>query len=260
MEFGPLQYRIPPVPLRCVNERYYPGMFGDFTKVIEAHLVQLRRNSDWERREKARFFEYLLTQIDAEQYAQLQDAYLRPVVQDASYLKYLDCVSWFEHKFRFAHQLGLDKKPPMRILDLGTGPGHFLVIARFYGHEAVGTERQDHADTMRATHFYNKLAELYRIERIRHRVLPYQEVSDLPSDFQLVTAFSVAFNWHNRTPWDRDQWDFFLRSLSQHVLTAGGELFMTLIRNKLTKESWEYLVSKAKWVDEPERYVLIEHP
>ena len=256
MEFRPPQYRIPPVPLRYVNERYYPGVFGDFTQVVEAHLGQLRRNSDSESTEKARFFEYLLTQVDAERYAELQDAYLRSMFHDQAFLKYLDAISWFEHKLSYAYQLELDKKPPTRILDLGTGPGHFLVIARFYGHEAIGTEIPGERWS---TNFYDELAELYRIERIRHRVLPYQELSDLPSGFQLVTAFSVAFNCaYGGKPWDRDAWDFFLRSLNQHVLAARGALFMTLMKEKLTKESWDYLVSKAKWVDGREFQVLIE--
>jgi len=110
------QYRIKPVPLRYVSEVYYPGVFGDFESTVQNRIRVLRAEPSWLNEEKARFFEYLLKHVDAEKYASLQDEYLQPPI-DRGCLKYIDPISWFEHKFAFAHLLELHKKPPMRILD-----------------------------------------------------------------------------------------------------------------------------------------------
>ena len=249
-------YRIAPVSLRYVSQIYYPGVFGNFTETVRSRITALRAEPSWLNEEKARFFEYLLTQVDAGKYGQLQDTYLVPPV-DRGCLKYLDPISWFEHKFVFAHLLELHKRPPMKILDLGTGPGHFMVIARFYGHEAVGTDLPDGAD-QDPSHFYKALADIYHTKRVAHRIEPNTEVADLPRRADLVTGFSVAFNLSRGTLWDNPRWDFFLRSLKRHVLTDGGMLFMTLMNKKLDEAVWSHLKAKAAWSTDREKQILIK--
>ena len=122
-----------------MDEVHYLGVFGHFTDVVERRLDALHHEDDPLAHEKTRFFEHLLAMVDVARFERLQDAYIRSPGR-RGFIKYLDPVTWFEHKFAFAHFLGLHERAPMRILDLGTGSGHFMVIARFYGHEVVGTD------------------------------------------------------------------------------------------------------------------------
>lgn len=251
------KYRITPVPLRYVSEVYYPGVFGNFVDTISKRLDVLRREPSWLNSEKYRFYEYLLSQVDTERYGRIQDEYLRPPMTSGC-LKYLDPVSWFEHKFEFAHLLEFHKKPPMKILDFGTGPGHFLVIARFYGHEAIGTELPDHVMKSDVSRFYKALSEIYCTQRIAHRIEPDTDLADLPSGINLVTAFSVAFNLSRRSLWDVARWEFFLRSLKAHVLAEDGALFMTLMNKKLDQAVWEHLKSRSVYFAERTKHILIK--
>lgn len=250
-------YRIKPVPLRYVSEIYYPGVFGDFATAVNNRIKALRAEPSWLNGEKVRFFEYLLDHVDAEKYARLQDTYLNPPI-DRGCLKYIDPISWFEHKFAFAHLLELHKKPPMRILDIGTGPTHFMMIAHFYGHEAVGTDLPDGAVADDPSHFYNSLAEIYHTTRLPHRIEPNIEVNDLPKNIDLVTAFSVAFNLSRGVLWDIPRWDFFLRSLKKNVMTENGVLFMTLMNKKLSDETWQHLKTKSSWAVDREKQIMIK--
>jgi hypothetical protein len=173
-------------------------------------------------------------------------------------VKYLDPISWFEHKLVFAHTLDLHKRAPMRMLDVGTGAGHFMVIAKFYGHEAVGTDLPDGMEEDDPSHFYNALAKIYGTTRIAHRIEPNTELTGLPRNINLVTAFSAAFNLTRGVLWDTSRWDFFLRSLRRHVLAEDGALFMTLMNRKLDEETWPYLKAKAEWFVDQDKHILIK--
>src|SRR5687767_9071230 len=110
--------RVSQVHLPLVNSRFYPGVFGDFGDVVRARMDQLGDTQP----ETIRFYRWLLNEIDPNQYAKLQAAYLDPPFKESGCLKYLDPIFWFEHKLAYAHLLGLHKSKPIRILDIGTGP------------------------------------------------------------------------------------------------------------------------------------------
>lgn len=243
--------RLPIIPVKHVHERYYPGMFGDFEETITGHIETLKKEGTWQSAEKANFFEYLLERVDHDRYRELRDSYLSPPKIVSSALKYLDPVSWFEHKFRFVFRLELHKKPPMRILDLGTGGGHFLVIAEFYGHTAVGTEIPDHLHPEGQTHLYNAISDIYGTKRIKNRITPFVPLDELAGSYDLVTAFSAAFNLAlGGKLWDRQTWESFLGSLRGQVLTKDGAFFLMMVQQKSRDEIWDYLTSIAKWNDD----------
>lgn len=244
---------LPIVPVKHVHERYYPGMFGDFEETVTNHIAKLKSEASWESGEKVRFFEYLLDSVDRKAYKDLRDEYLAPQKIVSSALKYLDPVSWFEQKFRYAFRLALHDKPPMKLLDLGTGPGHFLVIAQFYGHGATGTEIPDHLHPEGQTHLYNALAEIYGTKRIKHRIAPFARLEELSGTYDLVTAFSAAFNLaRGGVLWERAAWDYFLNSLRDDVLAKHGAFFLMMVKQKRVDDIWDYLASLAEWSDERE--------
>jgi len=236
------------VPLRKVRAEHLPFIYGDYREVVEARIAKVS-GDDYQSREIRRFFNFLLTEVDAADYRRVQMRYLDPKVIDpnADVIKYLDPIIWFESKLRLAQSLGLDKKPPMRVLDLGTGPGHFPFVARFYGHDVTGTDLPVLArGAERPTHIYDALCALYRVNRISHMIRPNIPLEGLGGRYDLVTSFLAAFNVDEKQrPWTPDHWRFFLKSLKRDVLHDGGFVFMTLTNGKTTPESWSYLASVA---------------
>lgn len=251
-------YRVAPVPLRYVPENYHAGVFRNFEQSVQHRIEALRSEPSWLNGEKVRFFEYLLQQVDFEKYGELQDRYLNPPI-DRGCLKYLDPVSWFEHKFHYAHLLKLHETPPLRILDLGAGPGHFLVIARFYGHSAIGTELPiERTELDHPSHFYSELSAIYANWLIPHRIEPNRDIVGLPGEVDLVTAFSVAFNLSRGALWEVPQWELFLQSLKAQILVPGGKLFMSLMNRKIEPPVWAYLTERSSHFSERERHILID--
>ncbi|MBV8977701.1 MAG: class I SAM-dependent methyltransferase [Alphaproteobacteria bacterium] len=248
------------VPLRKVRAEHLPIIYGDFREVVEARIAQAK-GDDYQSKELRRFFSYLLSEIDPDQYRRIQLHYLDPqiVERDSDVVKYLDPILWFESKLRLAWFLNLDKAPPMRILDFGTGPGHFPFVARFYGHDVTGTELPPRIGTFAGSeHLYEALCTLYQVKRIGHWIKPNAPLEGLGGRYDLVTAFLAAFNVDEKLkPWTADHWRVFLKSLKADVLTENGFLFMTLADGKLTPESWSYLASIAEWSFEKSKQIKI---
>lgn len=241
---------LPVVRVKHVNERFLPGMFGDFEETVTDHIAKLKADDSWQSAEKVPFFEHLLNTVDQEKYRELRDFYLSPPRIVSSALKYLDPVNWFEEKFGHVFRLGLHEKPPMRILDIGTGPGHFMVIANFYGHTTLGTEIPDHTIREGPTQLYNALENIYGTKRLRHRISPLTPLTEIAGEYDLVTAFSAAFNLaKGGVLWDRPTWDYFLASLRKDVLAENGEFFLMLVKLKTRDDIWAYLASLAQWSD-----------
>lgn len=253
---GNVSYVVPPTPLQYVNEVYYRGVFGDVHQTISERIDDLVREGGWINMEMARFFDYLISRIDRNDFSKLQKDYLDPPVPRGC-VKYLDPISWFEHKFKFALLLGLHQRPPMRVLDLGTGATHFMVIAEFFGHEAYGTDLPPVSKQWDAAAFYDRISAIFGTSRIYHRVEPDVELSGLPENIDVVTAFSVAFNLYGGSLWGTDRWEFFLKSLKRSVLSDQGELFMTLMNNKVDADVWNYLSGRATYSSERKKEVLI---
>lgn len=251
---------VPEVHLRKVRPELLPNIYGDFRETVEARLAQIR-NNDLQSAELRRFFEYLLAEVDAGEYRRLQMHYLDPKIidPDADIVKYLDPIIWFESKVRLAQSLDLDKKPPMRILDLGTGPGHFPFVAHFYGHDVTGTDLPARAQGVdKSDHIYDALCAMYRVKRIGHEIKPNVKLEGLGGRYDMVTSFLAAFNVdEERKPWSVDHWRFFLKSLRRDVLNDGGILFMTLADGKLTPDSWSFLVSVADRTVEKSKQIQI---
>src|SRR5262249_34682473 len=55
--------------------------------------------------------------------------------------KFLDLAVYVHHDLERVFFLGLDARPSMKILDIGSGPGFFCYGAQLCGHHAVAMER-----------------------------------------------------------------------------------------------------------------------
>ena len=65
--------------------------------------------------------------------------------------KYLDLLYWLRSKLRIALEQEMHRRPSQRVLDLGSGPGHFPFLCRRLGHrrKLVSGSRDDPSGDLR---------------------------------------------------------------------------------------------------------------
>lgn len=244
-----IRNRVEPKPLPKVRPMHLPGVFGEFEDVVAEAIRTLEPATDPFSREKLRFFRFLLTRVDTDKFGAMQEAQLADGKLNLAtdIVKYIDPVCWFESKLRLAHAVQLHERAPLDILDIGTGPAHFPIVAEFYGHRVLGTDLPYRTTgKLERGHIYDALAEIYGTERVPLKVLPFTPLVPFERRFGMVTAFLAAFNLDaEKKPWSIAAWTFLLGDLHRNVLTPGGELFMSLADEKLTDEVWAFLKSHA---------------
>ncbi len=150
--------------------------------------------------------------------------------------KYVDAEKWLRLNVRRAQDLRLNRVPKsagrdgrLRVLDLGSGAGYFLHVCRFLGHSGVGLDTND-------IPLYGEMFSLLGLERVIARIekfqaLPVAELRALNGGekFDLVSAFSIAFNGHKSSAlWGPPEWEFFLRHLESELLAPGGRVYLDL--------------------------------
>lgn len=240
-----------------IKPEHLRRMESGLRETVSGRIEELRNARDPYSMQAKRFFAFLLDDVDETQFDEIRSRFLADPsdANNVGALKYLDPVTWFESKLRTAMRLELHTSPPLRILDLGTGPGHFPVVARFLGHEVVGTDLKQIVHS-KPGNIYNALCEVYKVHRVVAAIKPFEVLDSVEGPYDLVTAFLAAFNVdQNKKPWTTEQWEFFLTHLTVNVAKPSGRLFMSLANDKLTEESWIYLRERADWNDETAKRV-----
>lgn len=152
---------------------------------------------------------------------QKEHGVLLPGVSSA---KYLRTQHYLRVAAKHALSLGLEQGPVVRVLDLGSGAGNFLAVARHLNHKILGIDLDD--DPM-----YNDLIEMLEIPRIVHRIQPLTLLPDLGDPLDLITGFSIRFNWCSNNSWNFEQWKFFLEDCRSRM-NPGGRIFLRLNTGK----------------------------
>jgi hypothetical protein len=84
---------------------------------------------------------------------------------------------------------------------------------------------------------------------------------ELDERFDLVTSFLASFNVNRNLrglpAWSPGEWEDFLDRCFQAWLVPGGRIIMTLDRNKVSEDCWEYLAGRAVKFDPQTRFVEI---
>jgi SAM-dependent methyltransferase len=147
--------------------------------------------------------------------------------------KYADYPFWIPFNVDRVGVLGLHRSRPLRILDIGCGPGYFLAAASGCGHECYGidapatvltpVEARVYSEMLAALSLQNQVSPLL-IERFVPMALPLR-------DLDLITAFWICFNRHDQPDeWGIAEWQFFVQDAISH-LRDGGILHLELNSN-----------------------------
>jgi SAM-dependent methyltransferase len=185
-----------------------------------------------------------LDQIDNQRLREIQRRYAGSTDR---YAKYADVEHWLKINLPRVHDLKLDRSPPKQILDLGCGAGFFLFLAKQFGHECVGVDVGDFP-------LSNELIELFGLERVTSRILARESLPEFGRKFDLITAFSAAFNRSEDESrgWNPEEWKFFLDDLDRH-LKPGGQILIEINSGKdkryFPAEVRDFFVKRGARVD-----------
>src|SRR6266436_6213334 len=148
----------------------------------------------------------ILATLDRSELARLREQYpYRPNARKIN--AYENAAYWIGINVERAQDLWLDRSPPLRILDIGSGAGYFLYVCKFFGHDVLGfdtdTEPLFHATTA-----------LLNVPRVIGQVERQTPLLDFRGKFDLVTAHRICFHRIGRVrdgvEWSAADWEFFI--------------------------------------------------
>jgi hypothetical protein len=251
-----------PFALPTIQDAWLEGIFLDFGERARQAAARIGDSSRPALAMRRDFFAYLSDRFDATEYARLQRRHLveGKLPEGCNYLKYLDTVRWIEGKFGHALELRLHRPPALDILDLGTGPGHFQVVAEYFGHRTLGLDVPLKAESGTAElHLYDDLCRFFGVEKVSFKIKAMKPLPDFGRKFDLVTSFMSWFHTHpGSVPWSLEEWAYFLRDVGDNVLKPGGRLYMNLVKEAISPEVWAFLSRRATTAVERNCTVLIE--
>ena len=184
-------------------------------------------------------FEAAADRIDPEEYTLLQSKWRDKLVNfDQKFIyKYFDVCFWIMDKIARAKRLNLFDRPPLRILDLGTGAGHFPAVCAALGHEVIGLDVE--------VPLYTDLARLMKVDRRIFRLSPCARLPEL-GRFDVITGVAVSFDSLGRDAqsvrryWSLDEWAYLIRHLSEDRSRYPGRLYFELNFQVLADNSLRY--------------------
>ncbi|MBV9489885.1 MAG: class I SAM-dependent methyltransferase [Verrucomicrobia bacterium] len=188
-------------------------------KLVNGSALRSFQNAAYRRLHPVRV-EDILAQVDTAALARIRQKYATPG-EATHWPKYVDAPRWLRLNVKRAQELRLITRPrPLRILDLGSGGGYFLLVSRFLGHSGLGLDIDDPP-------MYGEMFEAFGLQRVIWTIKAFEALPDLGQRFDLVTAFSICFNEHkNPGVWGPEPWAFLLQDLKNRLLKPSGEIFL----------------------------------
>ena len=187
----------------------------------------------------------IIASIDQEKFRDIHDRHAVPD-PGSTWPKYLDLKKWMQVNLRRVRDLELDFGRRREILDIGSGAGYFLYICKWLGHKPVGLDVDE-------VPMYPEMTRMLGLERVVWRVEAFVPLPELGRKFDVIAAFMICFNNHNREDlWDVAEWNFFLDDVARH-LKPGGRIWLELNRQHddtfMTPELEAFFVSRGGKVD-----------
>jgi SAM-dependent methyltransferase len=176
-------------------------------------------------RRRQDIYDKVAASVDRTAYRALQEKN-RALIEQGEQLsptKYVDLAPWFTIHARLAIKLDIDIRPPCSILDIGSGGGHFLAIARAYGHSVLALDQPEPA-------IYGDLVDLFGVPRILGSVRLGEALPAAIGKHDLICINGQVFDVDHKTRqrWKLAEWTGFLEYLTKHHLKSPGELFIGL--------------------------------
>lgn len=160
--------------------------------------------------------------------------------------KYTDYRLWIPFNLARIGRLGLYDSRPLRIFDIGCGPGYFLACARSCGHEVYGIDAPSDILTQIENRTYGELLAALRLTPFVSPLLieRYVPLASPLHDLDLITAFWICFNRHRQEDeWGVDEWRFFVNDALSHLGSAG------ILHLELNVNPERY--GSLQWYDQP---------
>jgi SAM-dependent methyltransferase len=179
----------------------------------------------WRRPLNARL---MVRELESKGFGRIRSKYANPNDQKG-WPKYVDAGHRLELAIRQARSVQLDRRKPLRILDIGSGAGYFLFVCKQLGHRVLGLD-------LDWPPMYAETFEMMEMARCIWRIEPFQPLPDLGGRFDFLTGFAVCFNSHGSDHvWGIKEWEFFLDDVEKSVLSDSGEMYF-----ELNPEPWGY--------------------
>lgn len=195
------------------SERVAPDPTADPRLAVQALLDN---TSD---QKQQQFYQHVLDTFDFQGHTEIQAKHLAKRTREGG-LKWFDLAHYLKLRYEYVVELGLDQGPPLQILDIGCGPGHFGYVCQYFGHEFTGLDVPD-AD------IYTDLTQLFGVKRIVEAVQPATPLPPTPK-VDLVTAFhALFFRKKGKQLFTLAEWQFFMEDLiTNHVKERGKIHFL----------------------------------
>ena len=179
----------------------------------------------WRRPLNARL---MVRELESKGFGRIRSKYANPN-DPKGWPKYVDAGHRLELAIRQARSVQLDRRKPLRILDIGSGAGYFLFVCKQLGHRVLGLD-------LDWPPMYAETFEMMEMPRCIWRIEPFQPLPDLGGRFDFLTGFAVCFNSHGSDHvWGIKEWEFFLDDVEKSVLSDSGEMYF-----ELNPEPWGY--------------------
>jgi SAM-dependent methyltransferase len=164
----------------------------------------------------------ILETLDRTQFEKLRDQFpYRPGSPQIN--RFEDVVYWIEINVERAQDLWLDRVPPMRIVDIGSGAGYFLYVCKFFGHQVLGFDTDSEP-------LFGATTALLKVPRVIGRIERQTPLPDLGGKFDLVTAHRICFHRIGRVrdgaEWSPADWEFFINDIRTRFLNGNGRLLL----------------------------------
>ena len=153
--------------------------------------------------------------VDRERFQKVRARYQLPG-EKINPKKYLELEPWMRMNVKRIRDSRIRQAPPkLRILDIGSGSGYFLHIAKCLGHDVLGLDL-DFEPVFRETF------EVLGLPRVIHWIKPFEPLPDLGAKFDLITAHMTCFNRRaDNTHWGSAEWKYFMENLGHHLKPGG---------------------------------------
>ena len=213
----------------------------------------------------SQFIEWANLRYSDDEYSRIQRSHLSKesllYIKKLNYTspehKYIDFPFWANSKFNVARRLGLHNKAGSRILDIGAGPGHFGVVAKFMGCDYLGLEVPLISWIPGVErHLFDDLCHFFDVKRITFALRPTKRL-ELDSRFNFVTCQMGTFPYvpsdektRSARVWSWEDWAFLLSDLIENCLTDDFQMYFQISRSYMPPEVWSEISRRAIASDE----------